>query len=122
MVDTIHQPTTADLTEDTDGYLVAAGKVNGVSVYGADRERIGHIEDLMIDKRAGTVEYGVLHFGGFLGLGSKHYAVPWRMLRYDNQLEGFVVDNITKARLDNAPVYEPVGVRDWTMVDNYWGM
>lgn len=121
-MDTIRQPTTADLTEDTAGYMIAAGKVNGVAVYGADRAHIGHIEDLMIDKRAGTVEYAVLNFGGFMGLGSKHYAVPWRMLRYDNGLEGFVVDNITKERLDNAPVYEPAGVRDWTLVDNYWGM
>ncbi len=122
MTDPIRQPTTADLTEGTAGHLIAAGKVNGVSVYGADRAHIGHIEDLMIDKRAGTVEYGVLNFGGFLGLGTKHHAIPWRMLRYDSTLEGFVVDNMTKERLDAAPVYDPIGVRDWRLVDSYWGL
>ena len=61
------QPTTSDLTQGTHGALIAAGKVSGSDVYGADAKRIGSIDDLMIDKHAGTVEYAVLNFGGFFG-------------------------------------------------------
>jgi hypothetical protein len=33
--------------------------------------RIGHISHLMIGKRSGRVEYAVMSFGGFLGMGEK---------------------------------------------------
>lgn len=118
----IDQPTTNDLTVDRYGTLIAAGRVNGSDVYGADEARIGSIDDLMIDKHAGTVEYAVLNFGGFLGVGSKHYALPWRMLSYQPRLEGYMVRDITRERLDAAPVHDPLGERDWARVENYWGV
>jgi len=34
----------------------------------------------MIDKRTGHVAYAVLSFGGFLGMGTDHYPLPWSML------------------------------------------
>lgn len=116
------QPTTSDLTEGTQGALIAAGKVTGAAVFGADDARIGSIDDLMIGKHAGRVEYAVLNFGGFLGLGAKHYALPWRMLSYEPRLEGFMVRNITRERLEAAPVHDPLGERDWAKIEEYWGM
>lgn len=116
----INQPTHEDLTQDPRGALIAARRVNGTEVFGADEVRIGEIEDLMLDKRLGSVEYAVLSFGGFLGIGSKHYALPWRMLRYEPRLGGFIVNNITRERLEAAPAHEPTG--DWATIDQYWGM
>jgi len=56
----------------------------------------------VIDKVSGQVRYAVLEFGGFLGIGSDRYPLPWSMLRYDTSQEGYVVP-IDKATLEKAP-------------------
>jgi hypothetical protein len=113
------RPTTKDMTAPTTGHLIAGGKVAGTEVYSLDREHIGRIEDVMVDKPTGRVAYAVLSFGGFMGLGSKHFPLPWDMLRYDTTLRGYVV-KLDKARLERAPVAE----EDWQdrrgTIDDYW--
>ena len=78
--------------DDTSGRLVAASKVNGTAVYDMRGERLGSIEDIMIDKVGGQVNYAVLSFGGFLGIGSEYYPFSWRKLDYHTSLCGFGVD------------------------------
>ena len=73
-------------------YSIASDKVEGTAVYGADGDKIGRIENLMIDKFTGDVAYAVLTFGGFLGMGSDHYPLPWSMLKYDEKLGGYRVN------------------------------
>ena len=121
-MDPINQPTTIDLTAGTQGALIATSKVAGTTVYGADDTRIGEVFDIMLDKWSGKVEYAVLTFGGFLGLGTTQYAVPWQALRYEPRLDGFVAGNITRAKLDAAPVHDPAGDRDWAAIDQYWAI
>ena len=63
----------ADVPRDETISLIASDKVEGTAVYGPDGDKIGRIENLMIDKRSGHVAYAVLSFGGFLGMGTDHY-------------------------------------------------
>ena len=42
------------------GNLIGSDKVEGTAVYGADRNKIGSIERVMIDKASGKVSYAVL--------------------------------------------------------------
>lgn len=63
---------------------------------------LGLIEDLMIDLKAGRIAYAVLSFGGFLGLGEKHFAIPWPMLEVDLEAERFVM-NVSREVLADAP-------------------
>jgi hypothetical protein len=70
------------------GNLIGSDKVEGTAVYGADRNKIGSIERVMIDKPSGKVSYAVLSFGGFLGIGDEHYPLPWQSLKYDTSLGG----------------------------------
>ena len=46
----------------------------------------------MIDKVSGRIAYAVVGFGGFLGIGDRHYPLPWEKLKYDTNMGGFVVD------------------------------
>jgi hypothetical protein len=46
------------------------------------------------------VAYAVLSFGGFLGLGSEYYPIPWSSLTYDNSPGGYRTD-ITEQKLRN---------------------
>ena len=85
--------------------LIGSDKVEGTAVYDANGEHIGSIERVMIGKRNGQVSYAVLSFGGFLGIGSDHYPIPWDALKYDTNLEGYRT-NITDAQLKGAPKYQ----------------
>jgi hypothetical protein len=113
------RPTTADLTAPTAGHLIAGGKVAGTSVYDLHGENVGSIEDVMLDKGTGRVAYAVMSFGGFLGIGSKHYPLPWEMLKYDTQLEGYVV-KLDRDRLEKAPTIEEGWHDRRRAVDEYW--
>jgi len=64
---------------DKSGVLKAT-EVIGMSVQGTDGKKLGDIKDLVIDPEEGGVEYAVLEFGGFAGIGDKYYAVPWEAL------------------------------------------
>src|SRR5262245_3432484 len=48
--------------------LIGSDKVDGTAVYGADDNRIGSVQRVMIDKISGKVAYAVISFGGFLGM------------------------------------------------------
>jgi len=86
------------------GDVISSDKVEGTNVYNDAGDKLGSIDDLMIDKRSGQVRYAVMEFGGFLGMGTDRYPLPWSMLKYDTTKEGYVVP-ITKAQLEGAPRY-----------------
>jgi sporulation protein YlmC with PRC-barrel domain len=102
---------TDELATEETGELIASDKVEGTPVYNPDGERLGTILNFMVDKRSGKAAYAVLSFGGFLGLGEDHYPLPWDMLDYDADKNGYVVD-ISRDALEGAPGYssdrEPV--------------
>lgn len=102
----------AELDRAEMGRLIGSDKVEGTSVYGADRNRIGSIERVMIDKISGKVSYAVLGFGGFLGLGNDHYPLPWQSLKYDTELGGYVTP-ITANDLQSAPKYSETSEWNW---------
>src|ERR1700716_479711 len=61
-----------------------ASKLIGVNVYNEANEKIGEIEELIIDK-SGKVDNVVLGVGGFLGMGEHYVAVPMEKLRWVNE-------------------------------------
>jgi hypothetical protein len=53
--------------------LIGSDKVEGTSVCRSNGEKIGQIERIMIDKLSGRVDYVVMSFGGFVGIGEDYY-------------------------------------------------
>ena len=94
------------------GTLIGSDKVEGTAVYGADNQKIGSIERVMIDKVSGRVSYAVLGFGGFLGIGDDHYPLPWQSLKYDTNLGGYRT-NVTADKLKGAPKYSNDNSWNW---------
>ncbi|MDX2266146.1 MAG: PRC-barrel domain-containing protein [Hyphomicrobiales bacterium] len=88
--------------------LISSADVHGAAVYGADRERIGQIDRLMIDALSGKISYAVVSFGGFLGFGHSHYPVPWPALKYDAEFEGYIT-GVTEQQLRDAPEFSDDG-------------
>jgi hypothetical protein len=93
--------------------LIASDRVEGTAVCRPDTGRsIGTIQRLMIDKQTGQVAYAVMTFGGFLGLGERHFPIPWSALRYDPRWEGYVTD-ITAEQLKDSPSHAADEEFDW---------
>jgi hypothetical protein len=85
--------------------LIGSDKVEGTAVYRPNGDRVGTIERVMIDKTTGNVAYAVMSFGGFLGMGSDHYPIPWSLLTYNERLGGYEVD-VTEQQLKKAPKFQ----------------
>jgi sporulation protein YlmC with PRC-barrel domain len=61
-----------------------SSKLIGVNVYNDNNEKIGDIEELIVDK-SGKVDNVVLGVGGFLGMGEHYVAVPMEKLKWVNE-------------------------------------
>lgn len=98
--------------------VLSASTLEGDSVRNAAGEDLGKIEEIMIDIPTGRVAYAVLSFGGFLGLGSKLFAIPWGALSLDEDAHQFVL-NVDRAVLESAPGFDKDNWPD--MGDPSWG-
>lgn len=61
-----------------------ASKLIGLNVYNDNNEKIGSIEELIVDKSA-KVDDVILGVGGFLGMGEHYVAVPTEKLKWVNE-------------------------------------
>jgi sporulation protein YlmC with PRC-barrel domain len=85
--------------------LLSCSSLCGDKVRNTKGEHLGEIKELMIDLQKGSVEYGVLSFGGILGLGDKLFAVPWGAMALDTAEKVFVLD-VDKEYLKKAPGFD----------------
>ena len=114
----------AEATSITAGTLIAADKVKRTNVYNLAGDKLGSIDDIMIDKVSGRVIYAVMSFGGLLGMGEKYHPLPWATLKYDARRAGYVVD-LDKSQLAGSLQYDPRSNFEWTSaygreVDSYY--
>jgi sporulation protein YlmC with PRC-barrel domain len=113
--------TTVLLQEMPDDYLARQDLI-GTNVRNAQNEKIGDVEDVLIDKQ-GHVKGVVVGVGGFLGLGEKHVALAWNELqvrppadrsgstgtsRMTSARHPVLEANVTKDQLKQAPDFKRV--------------
>ena len=70
--------------------LASAEKLLGKNVYGKDNEKVGEVEDIILDPTSGKAKHLVLSSGGFLGIGEKKVAVDFDQAKWndaDNRLQ-----------------------------------
>lgn len=84
---------------------LSASTLTGDRVRNLDGDKLGNLEEIVIDLETGRVNYAVLSSGGFLGVGDKLFAVPWDLLTVDTENKEIVVD-ISKETLENAPGFD----------------
>jgi sporulation protein YlmC with PRC-barrel domain len=86
-------------------HFLSASTLTGDAVKNPQGESLGDLKDIMIDTDNGTIAYGVLSFGGVLGLGEKLFAVPWEAIKVDGENEELIL-NVDKEQLKNAPGFD----------------
>lgn len=118
-----HSTTQSRSTHDTaddmhaGSCLLSADTITGDEVCNLQDDELGTIQDLMIDINEGTIRYAVLASGGFLGMGGRLFAIPWKALKQDKEHNRFMLD-VDVERLKNAPGFDK---DDWPdMADATW--
>jgi len=109
---------------NTNNSIVTPNDVIGVDVKNLQKEDLGKIENIILDKFSGQARYVVLSFGGFIGIGEKLFAVPWKAIRYDENEDCFIL-NRSKESLKQAPGFDKdhlpaASDPQWQSVDVYY--
>lgn len=82
--------------------VIRAKKVLGTDVKDSSGDKIGQVEDIVLDKLSNNILFAVVGFGGVLGMGEKFHPVPWSVLDYDTEENAYTV-RMSKDQLKAAP-------------------
>lgn len=83
-------------------FLSAKDSIIGQTVYDSVEEKVGVIQDLFINPDTNKPVFVTMEEGGFLGIGSDTYALPWAMLEF-NTNSGSVLLEVRKNKVADAP-------------------
>jgi len=70
-----------------------------------DGEEVGKVKEIMLDVQAGRIAYVVMSCGGFLGIGDKLLALPWKALTLDTDRKCFQL-SVSSDTVKNAPGFD----------------
>jgi len=108
-----------------------ASEVVGAEVKNLKGDKLGKVEELVLDPSSGSIEYAVISFGGFLGMGDKLFAVPFTLLKAPEVPEGsklaYFTYDVDKSKMEKAPGFDKnnwpdIHSSDWRgMVDMFYG-
>lgn len=99
--------------------VVSASKIIGESVVNRENEDLGKIHELVIDAKEGRLAYAVLASGGFMGMGHKLFAMPWKAFEFANTEDKLILD-VNKEKLKAAPGFDKDA--KWPdFADKTWG-
>lgn len=94
-----------------------SSKLMGMDIRNANREVIGTVDDIIIDRGDGTLKHIVLSNGGFLGIGDKRVAVPYGAFGFD-RADGVLTLNATPEQIKSAREFDP---SRWVDLDSEHG-
>ena len=99
--------------------VLQATSLIGNKILSPNGEELGNLKDLMIDLDEGQVNYAVLSFGGFMGLGDKLFAIPWDALIINPDSQTLIL-NINKDQLKDAPGFNKDAWPDDAQYESGW--
>jgi sporulation protein YlmC with PRC-barrel domain len=87
-----------------DSELVGAARVQGVGVLGVTHEKLGRLEDVVIDPRGAVVAYTVLETSPAVGLGGRSVSLAWEttQVKLDAANKVVIDSKLTKESLARA--------------------
>ena len=105
---------------------LTATSIIGDGVENMHEENLGKIDNLMVNLQSGEIEYAVIDFGSFLGMGGKLFAIPFSEMKIDPTRKKFIL-NRTKEDLKSIPGFDKAHWPDtndhryFDEVNTYWG-
>lgn len=89
---------------DRPGHMVMGSKLLNASATDAQDQKLGDVEDIVINPDNAKVVYTAVSYGGVLGIGEKHFAIPCDEINRVTQDK--VVLDVDKSQLENNPGFE----------------
>jgi hyperosmotically inducible protein len=87
------------------GQVQKASKIMGTTVNNLQNEKLGDVENILLDLSSGRIVALVISSGGFLGIGDELSAVPPTALRFSTDRETLQLDT-TKEAFTSAPHFK----------------
>jgi len=85
--------------------FLTASSLIGDKVFNVERDDLGKVKDIMINLETSGIEYLVIEFGGFLGIGDKLFAFPITAFTVDTEEHALIL-NKTKQELEIEPGFD----------------
>jgi len=84
------------------------GKLTGLNVRNDQGEKLGTVDDFVVNIDSGKISYMALSVGGLFGLGDKLFAIPFSQVKFNFGKDEmfFVVDHMTPEKLKAAPGFD----------------
>ena len=81
--------------------------IEGTAVYGndKDKDKIGHVSEVLMDPQSKKIDRLVVNAGGVLGIGGHRVAIPIDQFKWDSQKGGFLL-GMTEAKLKSMPEWK----------------
>jgi len=89
-----------------------ASKLIGSSITNDKNEKVGSLDDVIIDQNQKKVMFAVLQVGGFLGLGKHLVAVPYESLQISEDGTKIALPGATKDELKKLAEFKYMSGRD----------
>ncbi|PQO35781.1 hypothetical protein C5Y96_09015 [Blastopirellula marina] len=86
-----------------------ASQLQGMSIQNEAGKELGSVRDIVIDTDRGRVKYVAVSYGGFLGLGSKLFAVPFEAFEHrpaTQDKDAVLLLNLNEEMLRKAPGFD----------------
>ena len=92
---------------------IRAADLRSADIYTADNQKVGDIDDILLDSR-GNIVAVVVGVGGFLGIGQKNVAIPFESLNMMDTNSGMAANTgtTTMGTANNAPANSAAANRD----------
>lgn len=99
------------------GKLMKVSKVRDAKLFDQQGNHIGELKDVLFDENTGGMTHAIVSVGGWLGIGDKESAVPWKFVHQSkSNSPGFVLE-IDKAKLKDS---ESFADTNWPNLDVHW--
>lgn len=94
----------------TDGAVICASELIGMSLHDARGRSLAEIHDVVINARRRSISYVAVTYGGFLGMGDKLFAVPFEAIQVrqdpDDADRTLLILNVTEEQLEGAEEFD----------------
>jgi len=105
-------------------HILTATSIIGDKVVNPAGEDIGEINNIMVNILDGEIQYLIIEFGGFLGVGEKLFAIPFSAVKLNAKDQNFTLD-VDKSFLESAPGFDkehwPETNSHYFDVNTHWG-
>lgn len=107
----------AEMVRGNETHLLCSSDIKGARINATDGKELGKLEEIVVAPEDGMIAYTVLAAGGVLGMGEKHFALPWSVLEttYDKDKKLAFRAPLSKETLEKAPEYD---AKDWKRMES----